>query len=549
MNGEATGAIDSSGVGHTAGSVPTDPPQMSTAQIMSFLSAQGLAPTDGNMSKKRKIESADGVQAQPGVGVGMSTGGPGPATTAQVQMHMQPQQAPQAQAAYAQDPSALNTLAADGMNYYDWSQSAQTQPGSAPASAPNSAGSAPHPLSQAVPSMQPPSGLASGHQTPTHHAQTMHHAMQAQHPNLLNEAVMAAVRNSEAGYGEGSGSGANTPHPVSASNMGEASGSYEHGNESRHVSGNMYTPIGVSPEGQQSHTNQHHLHPSPPSIDQREHGEDGEGHGDDSMTDDKSKLPFSRTPELRVVHKLAERKRRKEMRDLFEELKEHLPPERGPKTSKWEILTRGMSRVLPPPTKANLTAIEHVSHQNTRVRDLERELEKARRELDTARSHGIVYGAPIQVQQAPAPRSAPPQQTQAPPQYVPYPASAPAGSTQQTDPNVQVMPQTSQLVGVGVGPQVPLQASGAPSMPPTAAASRASTPGPMPIHAQQHMAGIQTPTNGVGPVSQVQMTPMNGMPTQQPPSAPATPMSLQQGMMGGIGVGYVNGNGNGQAPL
>ena len=29
------------------------------------------------------------------------------------------------------------------------------------------------------------------------------------------------------------------------------------------------------------------------------------------------------------------------MRDLFDELKDHLPPDRGPKTSKWEILTRG----------------------------------------------------------------------------------------------------------------------------------------------------------------------------------------------------------------
>jgi hypothetical protein len=62
----------------------------------------------------------------------------------------------------------------------------------------------------------------------------------------------------------------------------------------------------------------------------------------------KKDQPFSRSPELKVSHKLAERKRRKEMKDMFDEVRELLPAERGSKSSKWEILAKGMSISLPP---------------------------------------------------------------------------------------------------------------------------------------------------------------------------------------------------------
>lgn len=87
---------------------------------------------------------------------------------------------------------------------------------------------------------------------------------------------------------------------------------------------------------------------------------------------EKKDTPYSRSPSLRVTHKIAERKRRKEMKDLFDEIKEYVPVDRGPKTSKGDILTKAVLQfqTLHREREQLIEALEAAHHELNQLRQV-----------------------------------------------------------------------------------------------------------------------------------------------------------------------------------
>ncbi|KAI1369327.1 hypothetical protein F5Y08DRAFT_334738 [Xylaria arbuscula] len=143
--------------------------------------------------------------------------------------------------------------------------------------------------------------------------------------------------------------------------------------------------------------------------------------------------PYSRTPELRVSHKLAERKRRTEMKELFEQLRDLMPQERGSKASKWEILSKAIAEHQ----RQAETIKQLSSHYQSQITEKEllcREMDRLRMENNQLRGGAGAGGGPIN-QPTPAPQPPSESYTQDPYGRGPRPELPPLRSLSNNLPN------------------------------------------------------------------------------------------------------------------
>lgn len=197
-----------------------------------------------------------------------------------------------------------------------------------------------------------------------------------------------------------------------------------------------------------------------------------------ASTKEPGSTPYSRSPELRISHKLAERKRRKEMKDLFDELRDQLPADRGMKASKWEILSKGalacsLYSVGVYTHSLCAPAVDFIVTLKQNHQEMGREIEMLRHELDSMRQgiphfvppHPIVYGhapAPpvhpyVPPGGPPGPAPQPPQPSPAPPSHQPQqqPGSRPGSSQNAYPPNTSSPVPAHNGNGNGIGVEAP----------------------------------------------------------------------------------------------